>query len=232
MKKDILNIVNGFKFVSGDKYTKSLSTNDIDEFVSFYASQVRQDPYSPVRDRAMIKIVYNRLTGELQLNPNQSYFQSYGANDTDGGRVRVFPPISSTVLGDRLFRQVFRCDAAYIDDYCDKVDRQEVNISIHFIRYKADQGGASFSSPVWLHLDDEPLVFIHLIQLTCNAIGADSVISEMDGKPAHVLRLSKLLDTLIVDRAKKHAVTPLGSTDGTAYRDVMLVNLEAEVQRK
>jgi hypothetical protein len=47
-----------------------------------------------------------------------------------------------------------------------------------------------------------------------------------------VLRLSSPLDTLIVDRMKKHAVTPLGSTGGMAYRDVMLVNLEAEIQQK
>ena len=120
----------------------------------------------------------------------------------------------------------------HIDDYCDRVGRRTVNISVHFIRYKANQGGASYSSPVWPHLDDEPLVFIPLIQLTDNAIGADSVISEMDSKPTNVLRLSKPLDTLIVDRAKKHAVTPLGSTEGIAYRDVMLVNLEAEVQQK
>jgi hypothetical protein len=54
----------------------------------------------------------------------------------------------------------------------------------------------------------------------------------MDSKPTNVLRLSKPLDALIVDRAKKHVVTPLGSTEGIAYRDVMLVNLEAEVQQK
>lgn len=85
---------------------------------------------------------------------------------------------------------------------------------------------------MWLHLDDEPLVFIHLIQLTANAIGADSVISEMDSKPTHVYRLANALDKLIVDRAKKHAVTPLGSSGGTAYLDPMLINLQAEVQQK
>lgn len=45
-------------------------------------------------------------------------------------------------------------------------------------------------------------------------------------------RLAAPFDTLIVDRAKKHAVTPLGSREGTAFRDVMLINLEAEVQQK
>ncbi|MEC5404077.1 2OG-Fe dioxygenase family protein [Paraburkholderia sp. MPAMCS5] len=131
-----------------------------------------------------------------------------------------------------MFLHIFQCDTKYINEYCDLVGKSSANISVHFIRYRADQGGATFSSPVWLHLDDEPLVLIHLVQLTGNAIGADSVISEMDSKPTHVLRLTRLFDTLIVDRTKKHAVTPLGSIDGRAYRDVMLVNLEAEVQQK
>ncbi len=232
MKRTAIDIVNGFQFVSGNDYLEGIDKPDYLNFARFYDAQVKQDPYSPVRDRAMIKLLYHRHQGQLELNPTQSYFQSYGANDADGGRVRVFPPIQPSVLTDKVFLHVFQCDARYIDEYCDTAGAKSVHISVHFIRYKAQAGGASFSSPVWLHLDDEPLVFIHLIRLTENAIGADSVISEMDNQPKHVLRLSNPLDTLIVDRMKKHAVTPLGSRCGMAYRDVMLVNLEAEVQQK
>jgi hypothetical protein len=232
MKTRAINIVEGFKFIPGSFYTENLDRSSYDAFKEFYARQVMQDPYSPVRDRAMIKLIYNRSTSELSVNPIQSYFQSYGANDTDGGRTRIFPLIKDEILSNDIFKNIFLKDSVYINTYCDKVGANTVNLSIHFIRYKAERGGASYSSPVWLHLDDEPLVFIHLIELTTNAIGADSVISEMDSKPTHVLRLTSILDTLIVDRMKKHAVTPLGSTQGTAYRDVMLVNLEAEVQQK
>ncbi|CAN0627833.1 conserved protein of unknown function [Burkholderia multivorans] len=232
MRSDAIDIVNGFQFVPGSNYIDGINEVEYLRFAYFYDAQVKQDPYSPVRDRAMIKILYHRQTGQVELNPVQTHFQSYGANDTDGGRMRVFPPIDPSVLGDKVFRHVFQCDTTYIDKYCDTIGAASANISVHFIRYKAEAGGASFSSPVWLHVDDEPLVFIHLIQLTKNAIGADSVISEMDSKPKNVLRLSDPLDTLIVDRMKKHAVTPLGSTGGIAYRDVMLVSLEAEVQQK
>lgn len=232
MKRELINIVNGFKFVPGSAYLEGLGDDAYLSFKRFYDAQVKPDPYAAVRDRAMIKIVYDRKTAQIRLNPNQSYFQSYGANDSDGGRVRVFPAIDESILENRVFCHLFQCDSTYIDEYCDLVRQEVVNISVHFIRYKANCGGASYSSPVWLHLDDEPLVFIHLIELTRNAIGADSVISEMDSKPTNVLRLSNPFDTLIVDRAKKHAVTPLGATQGTAYRDVMLVNLEAEVQQK
>jgi hypothetical protein len=232
MKREAIDIVNGFQFVPGSHYIEGIEESEYQRFARFYDAQVKQDPYSPVRDRAMIKLVYRRSSGQVELNPNQSYFQSYGANDSDGGRVRVFPTIEASVLDDKVFRRVFQYDTQYIDRYCDTVDEQSVNISVHFIRYKTQAGGASYSSPVWLHLDDEPLVFIHLVQLTENAIGADSVISEMDSKPTNLLRLSNPLDTMIVDRMKKHAVTPLGSTGGMAYRDVMLINLEAEVQQK
>jgi hypothetical protein len=228
-----MNIVDGFKFVAGKHYASDITQHDYDEFLRFYKTQVRPDPYAKVRDRGMIKIVYNK-NGECKIrkNPNQSYFQSYSANDSDGGVVRVFPTIDEKLIGDKVFLRVFEKDLPYIDEYCNRAEKEEVNISVHFIRYKAETGGASFSSPIWLHVDDEPLVFIHLIQLTENAIGADSVISGMDSKPTNVLRLSRPFDTLIVDKMKKHAVTPLGSSEGTSYRDVMLINVEAEVQQK
>jgi hypothetical protein len=227
-----MNIVDGFKFVPGEHYMDGLRDTDYAQFFRFYESQVQADPYADVRDRGMIKIVYGRDSHTIRKNANQIYFQSYAANDSDGGRVRVFPPISDALINDRTFLHILKRNAPYIDEYCDRASRAELNISVHFIRYKADKGRASYSSPVWLHVDDEPLVFIHLIQLTDNAIGADSVISEMDSKPANVLRLSTPLDTLIVDKTKKHAVTPLGSHGGMAYRDVMLINVEAEVQQK
>ncbi|WP_375509042.1 2OG-Fe dioxygenase family protein [uncultured Caballeronia sp.] len=201
-------------------------------FHNFYESQLRPDPYASVRDRGMIKLIYDRPSQQVRKNENQNYFQSYSANDSDGGRVRVFAPISDELVTDSVFLHILKGDAHYINKYCHRAGVDILNISVHFIRYRAEEGYASFSSPVWLHLDDEPLVLIHLIDLTPNAIGADSVISGMDSKPTNVLRLQKPFDTLIVDRTKKHAVTPLGSSHGTSYRDVMLVNVEAEVRQK
>lgn len=227
-----MNIVNGFRFIPGASYMDGLREQDHARFLDFFDRQVQPDPYATVRDRGMIKIVYDRATRHIRKDDNQGYFQSYSANDTDGGRVRVFPSISDDLIDDEVFLHLLKRDATLIDQYCDRVDKVRLGISVHFIRYKAEQGGASYSSPIWLHVDDEPLVFIHLIQLTYNAIGADSVISGMNGHPTNVLRLSDPFDTLIVDKTRKHAVTPLGSSHGIAYRDVMLINVEAEVQQK
>ncbi|AKJ06233.1 2-oxoglutarate-Fe(II)-dependent dioxygenase family protein [Archangium gephyra] len=227
-----MNIVDGYKFVPGSHYMEGLTEKDHARFLSYFESQIQPDPYSSVRDRGMIKIVYNRSTHQFSKNSNQTYFQSYSANDTDGGKVRVFPRIGDELLSSNVFQSILYKNQHYLDEYCDRTETANLNISVHFIRYKAPRGGASYSSPIWLHLDDEPLVFIHLIQLTRNAIGADSVISGMDNKPTNVLRLARPFDTLIVDKTKKHAVTPLGSTDGIAYRDVMLINLEAKEQQR
>lgn len=227
-----MNIVDGAKFISGSNYMIGITDSDYIEFLEFYENQVKPDPYSSVRDRGMIKLIYDRPNQTIRRNTNQNYFQSYSANDADGGNLRIFPLIGDDLMQNKIFLQALHYNSKYINVYCDRAKKLNLNISIHFIRYKAEEGGASFSSPIWLHVDDEPLVFIHLIQLTNNAIGADNVISGMDGKPSNVLRLSKPFDTLIVDPTKKHAVTPLGSNGGTAYRDVMLMNVEAEIQQK
>lgn len=231
-KRIELNIVNGFKLIEGSCYAPEISSNEHQEFFRFYDTQVKPDPYSKVRDRAMIKLIYEAGQGQFSMSPDQYYFQSYGANDSDGGKVRVFPLVDPSVLNNAAFCKILARDKIYLDAYAGQRSMERLNISVHFIRYKAEKGSASYSSPVWLHLDDEPLVFIHLIRLTSNALGADSIISGMDSLPTHVYRLQNPLDTLIVDRAKKHAVTPLGSVEGIAYRDVILVNLEADVQQQ
>lgn len=227
-----MSIVDGYKFVAGEHYMEEFNKEDYLQFLEYFETQIRQDPYSPVRDRGMLKIVYDRSKQKISKNDSQKYFQSYSANDTDGGKVRVFPSISDDLIENKVFNGIFNKNLIYVNNYCDLINKEKINISVHFIRYRAEKGGASYSSPVWLHVDDEPLVFIHLIQLTDNSIGADSVISGMDNKPTNVFRLVHPFDTLIVDPTKKHAVTPLGSMHGIAYRDVMLINVEAEVQQK
>lgn len=227
-----MNIVDGYKHLLGEHYMQGITPERFASFASFFDSQVRPDPYSQVRDRGMIKIKYSNHDKRLWKNENQNYFQSYDVNDSDGGKVRQFPEISDELLKNEVFLEIFRKNYPYLEKYCAMADVETINISVHFIRYKVEKGGASYGSPVWLHVDNEPLVFIHLINLTPNAIGGDNIISEMDSKPTNVLRLQNALDTLIVDPTKKHAVTPLGSHDGMAHRDVLLINVETDLQQQ
>lgn len=226
------NIVDGAKFIDSKVYRESYGTGEIDDFRDFYDLQVKPDPYAVnVRDRAMIKVEFNPFSQEIKKSDTQQYFQTYSANDSDGGKARNFPLIEESLLDIKLFKDIISKDSHWMKKYCEYSERKWLTLSIHFIRYKAEQGKASYSSPVWLHVDNEPLVFIHLVRLTDNAIGADNIISGGDNKPTNVIRLETFMDTLIVDPNKKHAVTPLGSKKGTAYRDVMLINLEADVQQ-
>ncbi|PYF82299.1 hypothetical protein DFP75_103125 [Marinomonas alcarazii] len=220
--------VKGFKFLKGEDLLSDhqLELNEISEFRNFFDGNVKSDPYSPVRTRGMLKIEYDYISRELTKSEVQSYFASGKANDLNGGMSRTFNIIDESLLNNTTFRAIFSQHEPLIREYCEVNDVQTANISIHFIRYQAKEGEASYSSPVWLHQDDEPLVFIHLIQLTENALGADNVISGFDDLPTNVIRLTNFMDCLIVDPTLKHAVTPTGSVKGTARRDTMLINLE------
>ena len=220
--------VNGFKFVSGESLLSEhkLELSDISEFRVFFDENVKPDPYSPVRHRGMLKIEYDNLSKQTIKSKIQSYFASGKANNLNGGMSRTFNVIDESLLSNPTFKAIFNQHEPLIRKYCEVNNVKTANISIHFIRYQAKEDEASYSSPVWLHQDDEPLVFIHLIHLTDNALGADNVISGFDDLPTNVVRLTNFMDCLIVDPTLKHAVTPLGSTKGTARRDVMLINLE------
>ena len=104
---------------------------------------------------------------------------------------------------------------------------QELVLGLHFIQYKVDQYGASYSSPDSLHIDDEPLVFVHLLNLTSNAWGGDNLIADLKTRQiTNVVRLEKPLETIILTRDYYHAVTALGAREGEARRDILLFTVE------
>ncbi len=76
------------------------------------------------------------------------------------------------------------------------------------------------------------MVFVHLLQVTSNAIGGDNIIANDDNNLTGIVRLEKFMDTIILDRTVKHAVTPFGSKQGKAYREIILFTLEDSVQNK
>ena len=82
-----------------------------------------------------------------------------------------------------------------------------VRIGLHQVRYLPTNNSVSFSSPPWLHQDDEPIVFVHLLNLSYNTIGGDSIIAEKGQKFTQVIKLQSPLETLCVINTKKH---PLG----------------------
>ncbi|KAE9547475.1 hypothetical protein FO519_009314 [Halicephalobus sp. NKZ332] len=99
-----------------------------------------------------------------------------------------------------------------------------LEMGLHQIRYTAKEGEPAYSSPLWLHRDDEPLVFVHLFNLTENSLGGDNLIASDHKTITNLIRLTSPLETLLLTKKPYHAVTPLGSGDeNPAYRDILLV---------
>ena len=115
----------------------------------------------------------------------------------------------------------------FIKQYEPLQSHDKLTFGIHFIQYIAKEMGASYSSPVGLHVDDEPLVFVHLVTLTPNALGGDNLIGRLsDQEITNVIRLKNKFDTLCLTHSTYHAVTPLGSDSETPYRNVILFTVE------
>lgn len=144
----------------------------------------------------------------------------------DGGNVRVFRNISPSIMEDSIFARVLEKNIDFIRNFHLLENYESLIIGIHFIRYHCTENCVSYSSPIWLHIDDEPIVFVHLIDVTSNMVGGDNIIANLNDEPSNVIRLNNFMDTLILNRNVKHAVTPMSSTQGDAHRDVILFTVE------
>ncbi|BES83855.1 hypothetical protein PEC302107_19020 [Pectobacterium araliae] len=190
------------------------------------------DPYAneKIRKRAYRRYTFTAKKGLVKSN-NSTYFQTYDSNNVDGGKNRDFIDIPDEITNNELFKKTLLTDVDYI---INKTKLNQFDIGVHPIRYVATEKHPSYSSPLWLHKDDEDLVFLHFLSKSDNAVGGDSIISK-DGKSINIVKsLSTFMDTIVLTKEFFHAVTPLGCTqqNSTSYRDILLVTLESKVQKK
>lgn len=179
------------------------------------------------RNRAYLKLIWSRDSNTIHLAKNQSYFQSAKTNKDDGGKVRNFVMMDPKILGFSVIKRLIRKNMDFVSSYPLLEDENNLVIGMHFIQYIVNKNGASYSSPVGLHLDDEPLVFVHLVSLSKNAIGGDNLIATLKDKTIkHVIRLEQPMESLILNNNCYHAVTPLGSKNDTALRNIILFTVE------
>lgn len=165
------------------------------------------------------------------LETNNAYMQSSAYNCDDGDVVRHFAAVSPAFLNNPLLQHMLQCDLA-LTRKTELVDwSRPVTLGLHQVRYWAKPDEPSISSPIWLHRDDEPVVFIHLFNLSAGVLGGDNLISSGGRKVDRVLRLTNPLDTLVVGQKVLHAVTPIGTeAPNGAIRDILLVTFANEVQ--
>jgi len=217
---------NGYAVLDPSYYTDFLSYGDLSSIQASYFS-LASDPYGGNRYRAYSRFTYDPESKLRSLQVTQNYVQTTKANSSDGGKVRKFPPIEEKIIQlpgiDRLidFNFKFAVEGGRLDG-ADLID-----IGLHQIRYQPDCDHPSYSSPLWLHRDDETVVFIHLFNLSSSSIGGDNLISRNPTEIEYIVRLSEPLHSLVVDRSVMHAVTPVGAVGKMpAFRDILLVTFE------
>lgn len=211
--------------IHSNEYIKS--TEDItslNSLMEIFEKNIKPDG---VRNRAYLKLLWNRRLDQVTLAKNQTYFQSAHSNIVDGGKIRQFSVMNKHILDLSIMKNIIQTNLKTIKNFALLKNHQELVLGLHFIQYKVCKYGASYSSPGSLHRDDEPLVFVHLLNLTPNAWGGDNIIANLNTKEiTHVVRLEKPLETLILTRDYYHAVTALGAREGEARRDILLFTVE------
>ncbi len=216
------DILNSNTYISSQEELKSFK-----EFQKCYEHELQED--GP-RRRAYLKLEWNCIQDEIKLSENQSYFQTPQSNTVDGGKLRQFKVMNPAILNLTIVQRILQINKKIILNYPLFKDAHELVLGMHFIRYYAEKLKACYSSPVGLHIDDEPLVFVHLVQLTSNSLGGDNLIGKIaDQEITNVIRLEKPMDTIILNKNCYHAVTPLGSKENFSIRDILLVTVEPKI---
>ena len=213
------------QFVQSNQYIKSEENlHSLTKLLHAFETHIKPDG---VRNRAYLKLIWHRASNKIIIAPNQAYYQSAGANTVDGGKVRHFAVMDNAILQLNIMKNIIEFNINIIKNFQPLRHYPELVLGLHFIQYKVNQYGASYSSPDILHVDDEPLVFVHLLNLTSNAWGGDNLIADIQTKEIkHNIRLEKPLETLILTQDFYHAVTPLGAREGEAKRDILLFTVE------
>ncbi len=218
----------GFLLWTKAQYDLTQGDELASELKKYYWQSLELDKSKGSRYRAYLKLQWQRDTDTVSIAADQRYFQSKAANNMDGGSCRHFKAIDSSMMNDPVFSKMLAHNTQFIRDYAPLADQSSLIFGIHFVRYFAEPGSISYSSPVWLHVDDEPLVFVHLIDLSENAIGGDNIVANKEGELLSSVRLQNFFDTVALNRNVKHAVTPLGANGHEAYRDIILFTVEPD----
>lgn len=216
----------GYLMIKADHYLDQSTTDSLQALNYLYETGLQPD--GP-RNRAYLKLEWFRKNNEVIVAKNQNYFQSAVNNNADGGKIRQFAKMNADIIELPVLKNILSRNLSIVEQYEPLAQYNHLVLGLHFIQYIAKTGEASYSSPVGLHLDDEPLVFVHLLELTEDALGGDNLIAQLsDQEITNVIRLESPMETLLVNRNCYHAVTPLGSRNGTAKRNIILFTIEPE----
>ena len=173
------------------------------------------------RSRSYSRVIFNSNSKTVELSDTNKYFMSDGISRNLGA-------IDKKFLNSETMRHILHTDFE-IASGLGLLNKKGLSpVGVHQIRFTASfEKGASFASPIWLHQDDEKLVFVHLINVSENCLGGDSLLSSNYNTVDRVFRLNKPLETLALTSHQIHAVTPIDTIDyNKSVRDTLIVALE------
>lgn len=218
---------NGYVHIDSSNYVEK---QDIAEVVEFQGLSflLPEDTYGGQRYRTHSRLVLKSNT--IFNGETSEYSQTKEYNYNLGDVKREMEPIHEKILSMPFFQKTLFKDIE-LAKQVNLVDFEApVRIGLHHVRYLPTFSTPSYSSPPWLHKDEEQIVFTHLVGSSHNIVGGDSVISTEDMEYTTVMSLQHAFDTLVVSNHKvMHAVTPIGLASGqVGYRDIFLVTFSPE----
>lgn len=178
------------------------------------------------RYRNYIQVSFS-ANNEILFGKFEDYLQTKQFNPITGGVIRNYPDIDISVLTNKIFLEILNSDIELVNNIKRLPPPSDMLIGIHLFRYRATLKTPSFSSPSWLHKDDEDIVFVHLIDKSESMLGGENIVAT---DAQSIERVNQFLDTFVVNHHKFHAVTPISPTqshqDTYVYRDVILVTFQ------
>ncbi len=214
----------GYAYIPSNYFFKQVPHTPLEEVLRTY-DDLKPDPSPGNRFRAYIRFRWDESRDQLVQDDNNDYYQSKEYNEADGGKIRQFDAIPPRFLNNPIIKETIKGDTEIAKAISVVTFSETLEVGLHQIRYRALPQSPAYSSPIWLHRDDEPLVFVHLLHLSPHAIGGDNLISVSKGNTVNdVLKLTSPLQSLALTQKPLHALTPLGTkSNNPALRDILLV---------
>ncbi|MCP1440731.1 hypothetical protein J3D56_004167 [Erwinia persicina] len=214
------NLKNFTDFTIAEDELKILKANFADMPLDTYSEGNRLRNY--------IQVAWQN--NEVTYGKFEPYQQTKRYNPVTGGVVRDYQNIGAEILKTALFNKIVKTDIDIVKNIEDMPPVEELMIGVHLFRYNAGKEPA-YSSPAWLHKDDEDVVFMHLVDVSEDLVGGESIIAKHPKRIDRVLRMKKTFDTLVVNHRCFHAVTPMSvpeEYDDNAFlhRDIILVTFQ------
>lgn len=162
--------------------------------------------------------------GELERRPHQPHYQSRDYNPLNGGVVRWFEPIETSVGAGSTMTAVLRGCARVLDGLAPP-EVLNWHVEAHQFRIEAIGESAGNPTPEGRHQDGVDYALVLMVRRQ-NIASGTTTLHTVDGEDLGSFTLEHPLDAVLLDDARiLHGVTPVRAIDPQqpAYRDVLVV---------